>query len=293
MNAMVAIQPGEEARILLEQAVAWAARMGAKMHLRTASELLWTPFEAFGGSAADAALTEAWAARRDAEAAYLKKLMDDVPAPMRGSTDVLQGRAHSAILDEAPQHDLVMIGTHGRRGVERVFLGSVAEQVVRRCPKPVLVLRSDGKPVPLDRTLKVLVPVDAADPHIRAAIMAGQMFGENAEVHLVYALPDLRLYESAGMMVLGHTTAETHPQRKWAEERLGDLQHAYSLDLRCHYIVRTAENPAGDLAKFATTVGADVISLPTHGRTGVERIAYGSVAERLVRLAQCPVLVVR
>lgn len=293
MDAMVAIQPGEGAVELLDQAVSWAARLAARVHLRSASALLWNPSEAFGGLASDHALTEIWTARRRAEEQWLAELLERVPAPMRGSTAILEGRAYAAVLEEALRFDLVMIGTHGRRGVERAFLGSVAEQVVRRCPKPLLVLRLEGRPVDLDRTLRVLVPVDADDPHIRAAIGAHHLLGEKAEIHLVYALADLRLYEAAGMMILGRATAETHPHRRWAESKLGDLMDAYSLDLRCHYIVRTAENPAGDIAEFARTVGADLIAIPTHGRTGIERIAYGSVTERLVRAATCPVLVVR
>ncbi len=291
MEVMVAVDLNDGAEALLTQAVAWAARMQARLHLRSASHMLWDPATVFGG--ADAALSKEWERRRHAEVVALEALFVTIPEPMRGSVDVIQGKPHEALVTAAVQHDLLMIGTHARTGLQRMFLGSVAERVVRACPKPVLVLHLDDKPIDLDRKLRVLCPVDADDPRLRAALAARKLLEPACEVHLVYALADLRLYEAAGIVGGSPESPESHPHRAWAEERLRDLMDGYSVDLRLHFILRDGENPAEDLAAFARTVDADLIAMPTHGRGGLDRLAYGSVAERLVRRAPCPVLVVR
>lgn len=292
MDAMVAVDPADGADAVIDQAVAWGARASAKLHLRAVSPMVWTPEAVFGGSDSSA-LAREWERRREAEQEAVERLLARIPGPMRGSARVLQGRPHEALLAEAEEFGALMIGTHARTGLARMFLGSVAERVVRACPKPVLVMRLDQAPVNLDRPLRVLVPVDADDPHIRGALAARSLLGESCEIHLVYALADLRLYEASGLTGPAPSSPEAHPHRAWAEEKLRDLMDGFSLDLHLHFVLRTAENPADDLARFAGQVGADLLAMPTHGRTGLDRLAYGSVAERLVRAAPCPVLVVR
>lgn len=59
-----------------------------------------------------------------------------------------------------------------------------------------------------------------------------------------------------------------------------------------HAAVRIGD-PGGEIAAFAEELGAELIVLPSHGRTGLRRLLIGSVAERVIRLAHCPVLVLR
>lgn len=290
MDAMVAVDLDDSAEALLTQAVAWAAHMQARLHLRTASHMLWDPDTVFGDTESAALATE-WERRRRQEVVRLEQLFVTIPDAMRGSVEVLQGRPHEVIPGEALKHDVLMIGTHARAGLERLFLGSVAERVVRSSAKPVLVLHLDDPPVDLDRRLRVLCPIDADEPRMRAVLASRRLL--DCDLHVVYALADLRLYEAAGLLGSTPDSPDRHPHRAWAEEQLRELMREHSLDLELHFVVRTAENPAADLAAFAETVGADLLAIPTHGRSGMERLAYGSVAERLVRLAPCPVLVVR
>lgn len=79
------------------------------------------------------------------------------------------------------------------------------------------------------------------------------------------------------------------------ESRLRDMLHKKFSDLKyskVHFEVKFG-TPATEIAKFAEEHHTDLIVLPSHGRTGLARLMIGSVAERVVRLAHCPVLVMR
>jgi nucleotide-binding universal stress UspA family protein len=289
MDAMLAVDLEQDAQDLVTQASTWAARLGATLHVRSASTLLWTADEVFGGTET-AALAMEWEKVRAVEERKAQAVSNLVPEPMRGSFKVLTGRAADALVEEAVHHDLVILGTHGRRGLSRLFLGSVAERVVREASRPVLVLRLDGQPVSSDGPLDVVVPVDAEEPSAEPVRRVRDWLGDQARIHAVYALADLALYEAAGLIERAPTTTADHPHRPWAEQR---LREALPEGVQLHFILRSGENAGNDVADFAEGLGADLVALPTHGRTGLSHLAYGSVAERVVRLAGCPVLVVR
>jgi nucleotide-binding universal stress UspA family protein len=59
-------------------------------------------------------------------------------------SELVKGRAPEVIVDQASQHDLVVMGTHGRSGLDLVLLGSVTQKVLQQSPKPVLVVRQPG-----------------------------------------------------------------------------------------------------------------------------------------------------
>ena len=111
--------------IVVDEAIRWASRAGATLDLvhiegaRYTYEFVTDPYV------------------RDLMAA----LLQHVPAEHRGTARLLPGRPVPAIVDAADPYDAVLISTHGRTGLAHFWLGSVAEQVVRRCHKPVLVLR--------------------------------------------------------------------------------------------------------------------------------------------------------
>lgn len=84
-------------------------------------------------------------ARREAED-QLAQFMETVqkPAGVRIQHEIAYGSAHEVILARAKEHDLVVMGTHGRTGLNHVFLGSVTERVMRECVCPVLVVNARG-----------------------------------------------------------------------------------------------------------------------------------------------------
>lgn len=126
----------------LDYACALAAKLGAKLHV----------VNAIGGVFPDlpVALTDQMlTSLRDSSTTALARLVDARRAGVSfGEVRVIEGDARDVILQAATDvhADLIVIGTHGRRGLSRLLLGSVAEHILRRAPCPVLTVRLDTSP---------------------------------------------------------------------------------------------------------------------------------------------------
>ena len=134
-------------------------------------------------------------ARREAER-YLERFVR-ASAPDRRRSSLVDGPAVEAVLAAAARHDLVVLGTHGRRGPSRWWIGSVAERVVRDSPVPALVVRAEPAPTPGEQVFAR--PVAVAGPGVprRGAQLRAGARGEfrrhaGREVRVVARRPDLR-----------------------------------------------------------------------------------------------------
>lgn len=212
--------------------------------------------------------------------------------------------AAPAILRYADEHniDLVVLGTHGRRGVRRLALGSVAEEVVRRAPCPVLTVgkrrQEEGEASASGNgavsVRRALVPID---------------FSTHSREALRHAKALAALYDEAALDLFHVVEERLHPafygpamrsiydaDPKIEEKAVEKLKEFY----------RTTDGPGGEasfsagpgrapraIAERAQQEKANLIVMATHGRTGLERFSLGSVAEKVVRLAPCPVFTVK
>jgi nucleotide-binding universal stress UspA family protein len=104
-------------------------------------------------------------------------------------------------------------------------------------------------------------------------------------LHVVHVLPELLAAEPGVIWASIDDTSRIEHAREAMEKRLVDFQ---GVDLRVGI-----GDPGQVITHLATELQADLIVIPSHGRTGVKRLLLGSVAERVVRLAHCPVLVLR
>lgn len=214
-----------------------------------------------------------------------------VPAVVRGE------EAASALLDyvAAEDIDLVVLGTHGHRGVRHLILGSVAEEVVRRAPCPVLTVGPTG-PAPesfagLDA---LLVPVDFsrhAAEAVRYAKELAALFG--ARVDLLHVF-DVR-YDPGFVDVGLLSTQVLEPDRE--HDLRGRLMGVYEAaggppgpSVSTHVVSGAA---AGEIAAYAKAAHPSLIVMATHGLTGLSHLLLGSVSERVVRSAPCPVFTVK
>ena len=193
--------------------------------------------------------------------------------------------------------DLIVIATHGYSGVKRVLLGSTAERVVRHAPCPVVTVPAREQPKPSRKTppfkLKnILVPIDfsnlSKDALPYAVVLAGNFGAEIILVHIVEKVP-------MDYLLGGELTNQTIvPLMKEAESNLERVAEELNqaTGVKVTVMVRQGR-PFEEICAASKAGNADIIILTTHGYTGLKHVWLGSTAERVVRHAACPVLVVR
>jgi nucleotide-binding universal stress UspA family protein len=208
---------------------------------------------------------------------------------------VLEGNPAAVIELEASEgaYDLIVMGTHGRRGFERLVLGSVAEKVVRRAACAVLTVgptADDAAPAGVFR--RILCPVDLLDGSAHTTRLALSLAQESgAQVTLLHVL-DGRTYPVA-RSPFGLDVA--HYRKEVEGFALEDLQRLVPEDARdwCRpEAVVTWGHPGREILAAAGERQADVIVMGAHGGA-LPPVVFGSTAQHVVRAAACPVLTVR
>lgn len=197
--------------------------------------------------------------------------------------------AAPAILNYAESHDidLIVMGTHGRRGVRRVLLGSVAEEVVRLAPCPVFVAREDGRAAP-PSIQRIVVPIDFSPPSRSAVEYAVRLAAHcSARVELVHAIADLEIPKEYGIEPIVITSPEV-------EERVQEELEKWAAAFGINDTATQARfgDPVRVVVDYADGEG-DLIVLATRGRKGLNRVFVGSVAQDVIRRARRPVITAR
>lgn len=214
-------------------------------------------------------------------------------------TVVETGHPGSRIVDTAKKLgvELIITSTHGRTGFKRAFLGSTAEHVVRYAPCPVLTIPGRTRSAQRDKAprfqiKKILVPIDFSEVSKDALAYAAALaehFG--TEVILLHVTEKTPIDYLLGRGLMNHLVVPMMKQAKADLARMArSLNQAHGAHLSA--IVRTGK-PFEEICRAASVLGADLIVLTTHGHTGLKHVVLGSTAERVVRYADCPVLVVR
>jgi nucleotide-binding universal stress UspA family protein len=133
----------------------------------------------------------------------------------------------------------------------------------------------------------VIVPIDFSDESFVALDTALEMVDSPAAINVLYVLPVLDPAEPGVIWTtIDNTVREKHALDA-LRERLADAKYQ-GLHLKVLF-----GDPGSEIAAFAQDEKADLIVLPSHGRTGLRRWLIGSVSEKVVRLAHCPVVVLR
>jgi len=211
----------------------------------------------------------------------------DIPVERAVRTDV----PHSAILEYVTDReiDLVVMGTHGRTGVERYLLGSVTEKVVRLSDAPVLTVKAtDDEAVtyPYD---DVLVPTDGSDGAAAAIAPAVDVAGTyDARLHALSVVDTLATgIDVRSEIVREQLEEEARTAVEAVEARAADASVA---------AVETAVehgSPYREIRSYVEANDVDLVVMGTQGRSGLERYLLGSVAEKTVRTSPVPVMTVR
>ena len=188
--------------------------------------------------------------------------------------------------------DLAVVGARGRSALSHVLLGSAAERVMRISTCPVLVVPERSQLPPRLPLRKIVVAVDFSPPARRAlelALRLGEALGR-PEIALIYAhYVPMEIETIVGEEVTQALDAwENRPHQK-LEEWSHDLGKA-GWRVRCHVV---HERPEDAIVRLAQVEDADLITLGVHGHVPLAAALLGSVAQRVVRRAPCPVGSVR
>ena len=188
--------------------------------------------------------------------------------------------------------DLIVVGTHGRTGFERLMLGSVTEKVVRRAPCPVLTVPRRAEDVPERPPFgRILCGVDFSDASQRAAeyalSLAQEAEGHLSLVHVVESLPDgLASYPGFDLNHYRSTTI-ADARLKLDELVTDEVRNWIEPDTKI-----VMGKPYQELLRLASDDRSDLIVLGVNGRA-IDRMIFGSTAQAVVRQATCPVLTIR
>lgn len=279
----------------LDVAVQYADRLGARLHLLHVyvDPLASVPFGRDGVAGPPTAPIEVIEDARRARQAEVAKLQ--ARCEQHGvsvKVDEIEGDPKRVIVDQAGQigADLIVMGTHGRSGVARMLLGSVAERTVRTASCPVLTVPQEGDvaPGPIKRIVCATDLVATSDRAVEVATGLAKDFGASLTlVHVVHAAPYLG-WDGAAAMAAIHDNYLDELRRR-AKESLAEVaQGIDGVSLDTNVLNGVPHEVLSSLSKEA-----DLLVLGTHGRGGLEHMLVGSVAERTVRLAEGAVLTVR
>lgn len=204
---------------------------------------------------------------------------------------VRTGIPHKSILEYASEQgvDLVVMGTHGRTGVERYLLGSVTEKVIRLSDTPVLTVNAATDETATYPYTDVLVPTDGSEGAEAAAAPAIDIAGSyDARLHTLSVIDTMALgvdVPSSGLLDALEESAESAVERM-REQATGDSVSA---------VETTTEhgNPYRRITDYIDEHDISLVVMGTHGHTGIARYLLGSVTEKVVRTSPAPVMTVR
>jgi nucleotide-binding universal stress UspA family protein len=246
---------------------------------------------------AEARQREILSAEREKSGAYLKKIAQSLGASVKASWLIESGKPADVIVDKAAgsKRTLIAMTTHGRSGVNRWLLGSVADKVLHAAANPLLLIRAKETAVkvataPLKR---ILVPLDGselAETVIPDAADLAQKIGLEIVLMRIFGFPTPVFAEDYGPYVEELWADLETEARNYLDEKARQLLAQGLTQVSTIAEAGFAEEKIIDLARQRADC---LIAMCTHGRSGMNRWVMGSVTDRVVRHSGDPVLIVR
>jgi len=204
---------------------------------------------------------------------------------------VRTGIPHRAILDHASERDidLIVMGTHGRTGVERYLLGSVTEKVVRLSDVPVLTVKADDDGGATYPYTDILVPTDGsggAEAAVGPAVDVARTY--DARLHALSVIDTMAMGVDVRSGVIVESLEESAQSAVEAIDERATQASVSAVETAIEH-----GNPYRGIRSYVEEHDIDLVVMGTHGRSGIERYLLGSVAEKTVRTSPVPVMTVR
>jgi len=189
--------------------------------------------------------------------------------------------------------DLIVMGTHGRRGLGHLFLGSVAEEVVRLSKCPVFTVNTRKKSKKMKQFKNILVPIDLSEISeisVKYAKEIAELY--DSKLHLLHVIEDNvpAAYSLVGKLSIYDLVPDIEEKIKLRMEK-----SYYSIKdyLKRYKNIILTGHATTEIIKYAENHKIDLITIATHGFTGIKHLFVGSVAEKVVRMAPCPVFITK
>ncbi|MCH1571535.1 MAG: universal stress protein [Longimicrobiales bacterium] len=281
------------AEAALPLALEVSRRTGANVHLATVLE----PVTSFAYEGWEGAAVE-WSQK------YLEDVLERIEGKTGGDVShaVLSGHTVEMLDGESREKsvDLVVMASHGRGALSRMWLGSVVDRFIRHTHLPVIIVRPDEDASPaasFDQTFGTLMVCldgsELSEEALQHATEFGELFDSAYHLTRVVSYP-----VDIASPYLPHT-AQLNQQvlddaKQGASEYLeAHAEHMRRRGLRVTTSVGVDAQAGHGVLTEAEAVGADMVAMATHGRTGFSRTVLGSTADKVVRGSHDPVLLHR
>jgi nucleotide-binding universal stress UspA family protein len=212
---------------------------------------------------------------------------------------VREGAVVAEILDQAAamKADLIVLGTHGRSGFERLVLGSVAERVFRKATCPVMTVPAklpDAVPAGPVLCGRILCPVDFSESSLHALKYATSMAHEaNGQLTILHVVAHELEYTGDIEYATGMTVGDFLKEREESlRRRLAEAVAGASEFCTVHSCM-THGKPWREVLRIAAERQSDLIVMGVQGRGAADLMLFGSTTQHVVRGALCPVLTLR
>jgi len=226
--------------------------------------------------------------------AYLRSQADDLDLNTRVEVACETGQPAETVIRYVERHsiDLIVMSSHGRSGLNRWVYGSVAERVLRQAPCATSIISSRAM-LEEQGCKSILVPLDGSELAEQALepgrILAAAM---GAHLHLLrITTPTHQMLETTSMKEVFDGIEDKETQDAEAYLR---AVYADTPDDHVFIKVETSEGSvAAGIIDYVEKNGINMIVMSSHGRTGLRRWVYGSVAEKVLRSACCATMIMR
>jgi nucleotide-binding universal stress UspA family protein len=299
-SLLIPLDGSEFSEQTLPYAASVARAAGARVHLahvhvpHPPEDLLLNPQFQFEG----VNMAEYEAKYRAEEEDYLKGIAAKMEQDLGDSVvpTLLEGDVSSSIERYALTNDtdMIVMSTHGRTGLSRFWLGSVADELVRHTSIPVLLIppSADGQSGVDHQFKHILVPLDGSERGEAILEPAMELGAEwKARFTLLHVVPVNRIVGARVYPIpMGHLEERRNQARQYLAG-LSDRLRDQGLEVNTRVVDHAT--PAEAILRTAEAENADLVALATHGHRNLARAVLGSVADKVVRATTRPLLVMR
>ncbi len=227
----------------------------------------------------------------------IDKIKAMIPVEIMGKGDIIPmvrfGKPFLETMQVVKENnvDLLVIGTHGRAGVDRVMLGSVAERIVRKAGCPVMVIKG----IKYTGFKRIIVPIDFSDCSRKAleyAIATARAHNSRLTILHIYEKSFVEPYVNAA------NSEEKADEIMKEIERVNETKYdefLKTVDLNGVEYEKLLKKGIAetDIVEIAMEQQANLIVMGTHGRSGIKHILIGNTAEEVVRTVHCDIIIVK